>query len=275
MTLNLQDCTTVNSLLDAYHDGELAGDEKASVEMHLRACDVCPQRLAEIGRLVTMLKTMPVLSSKIDFADRFQIPAASSLPLSSASSNKVIPGKFGRAAAIAAAVALCLGFGQYVLRHNMSGSEIANLQPVNSTGVNTVRTGNSMSGNQVSKTLQMEQLASKVDEAAPPSEQGGARETPAIPATPDTGNQTENKAPAKKEARVKPPVIRVANNLKTQDAVNTSLASALPPAKENEGVSSGDGIKHSLVAYYELDPNTIPEELGISTDEDGLYAIKM
>jgi hypothetical protein len=266
MTLNLQDCTAVESLLDAYHDGELVGDEKASVEMHLRACDVCPKKLAQIDRLVTMLKGMPPVSSKIDFADRFEVPAASTLPLASGANN-LIPGKFGRAAAIAAAVALCLGFGQYVLRHNMSNSEVANLpSPPAVRG---------MSGNKVSKTLQMEQIAASRLEDAPTSDVNPHGEAPADQASPDVHDQAENKAPAKKEARVKPPVVRVAKNLKTQDALSTSLASASPSSDESDKAASGDRVRHSLVAFYASDPNTIPEELGISTDEDGLYAIKM
>jgi hypothetical protein len=268
MTLNLQDCTAVESLLDAYHDGELVGDEKASVEMHLRACDACPKKLAQIDRLVSMLKAMPPVSSKIDFADKFEVPAASTLPLTSSGSNNVIPGKFGRAAAIAAAIALCLGFSQYVLRHNMSNSEVANLSPAPG-----VRGG--VSGNQVSKTLQMEQLAASRLEETPSSDVNLHVEAPVDKGSPEAQEPTANKAPAKKEARLKPPVVRVAKSLKTQDALNTSLASAALSSGENDQAASGDKVKHSLVAFYASDPNTIPEELGISTDEDGLYAIKM
>ena len=268
MTLNLQDCTAVESLLDAYRDGELVGDEKASVEMHLRACDACPKKLAQIDRLVSILKAMPPVSSQIDFADRFEVPAASTLPLAQAGSNNAVPGKFGRAAAIAAAVALCLGFGQYVLRHNMSSSDIANVPPAPG-----VRSG--ISGNQVSKTLQMEQLAASKLDDAPTDDANVGGQAPANQSNPDLHDQAEGKALAKKEARVKPPVVRVAKNLKTQDALNTALASASPSSDESDKAATGDRIKHSLVAFYASDPNTIPEELGISTDEDGLYAIKM
>jgi anti-sigma factor RsiW len=268
MTLNLQDCTAIESLLDAYHDGELVGDEKASVEMHLRACDACPKKLAQIERLVSVLKAVPPASSKIDFADRFEVPAASTVPLAPTGSNHILPGKFGRVAAIAAAVALCVGFGQYVLRHNMSTSEVASLSPQSG-----IRSG--MSGNQVSKTLQMEQLAASKLDDAPANDSNAAGEAPASQSFPGMHGQSDSRAQAKRETRVKPPVVRVAKNFKSPAAVNTTLASASPSSDESDKAVSVDRVKHSLVAFYASDPNTIPEELGISTDEDGLYAIKM
>jgi hypothetical protein len=275
MTLNLQDCTAIESLLDAYLDGELASDERASVEAHLRACDVCPQKLAQTEKLVTMLKAMPAASSKIDFADRFEIPTAATLPPDASATGKVLPGKFGRAAAVAAAVALCLGFGQYVLRHNMTGSEIATLAPEGQSGL-SARGGSS--GNKVSKTLQFEKLASNGSdesglESQSPRDAGDIHGSAEPDATKDDRGRISSVS-AKKEARFKPPVVRVAKNAETQDAMSTALATSLPSARTDERIT-GDGVKHSLVAFYASDPNTIPEELGISTDEDGLYAIKM
>ena len=271
MTLNLQECSTVIPPLDAYHDDELDGDEKASVELHLRACDACPQRLAQITKLVSALKLMPFTPSKIDFADRFELRAQEIASVSSPSNGSVLSGKFGKIGAIAAAVALFLGVGAYFVSHDGSSTRVATIPQANSMSIGQ---GANSSGNMVKRTLDSEQLASSK-----------IAESPALTLTEtaSTGNsnadhkQTESQS--KQTSKIRIPRTEVATvdkkaNLENVVASNVISKSAPGEAQITEGRSS-DGPKHSLVAYYESDPNSIPEELGISTDEDGLYAIKM
>lgn len=44
------DCRETQALLTAFHDGELPGADRASVEMHLRDCPECRRQLADMAR---------------------------------------------------------------------------------------------------------------------------------------------------------------------------------------------------------------------------------
>jgi hypothetical protein len=64
-------CKQINELLDAFHDGELRGDEQTMVERHLKQCENCTARIADIDRVAVMLKNAPVparegLSARLD-----------------------------------------------------------------------------------------------------------------------------------------------------------------------------------------------------------------
>ena len=280
MTTNLQDCTTIEPLLDAYHDDELSGDEKSSVEAHLKECDACSKQLQQIGKLVAVLKSMPATTSKIDFADRFVLPASTPVTaVVSDDSKKVVPGKFGwigAVGAIAASVALFAVVGQYAM-HRGAGNSVANVTSSNARQL-TASSTQRPEGNQVNRALQSERLASikSEDEGSETEAAGDVAKTPVSEST-----KTHNASTDKPAVRVKAPRVEVASVTGSQGRSNDVVASAYSSSKatatgsNNEGIQSSDGSKHSLVAFYASDPNTIPEELGISTDEDGLYAIKM
>lgn len=44
------DCRETQTLLDAFHDGELREDDRARVELHLRGCPECGRLLADLAR---------------------------------------------------------------------------------------------------------------------------------------------------------------------------------------------------------------------------------
>lgn len=49
----------VGSDLSAYLDAELAPEEKARVDAHLATCDLCRQRLAELGATASLISSLP------------------------------------------------------------------------------------------------------------------------------------------------------------------------------------------------------------------------
>lgn len=51
----------VTPWLDAYHDGEVAGELRAQIEAHLAACQECRAELDELGDLSNLLQSSPPL----------------------------------------------------------------------------------------------------------------------------------------------------------------------------------------------------------------------
>lgn len=66
---NYSNCDQMSELLDAYHDHELADDERRLVEQHVSNCAACDSKLADIARLVLDLRTMPRLVPARDIVD--------------------------------------------------------------------------------------------------------------------------------------------------------------------------------------------------------------
>ena len=260
MTSNLHNCTAVIPLLDAYHDGELAVDEKVAVDDHLRGCESCSRQLAEVGKLVGALKKLPTVSLADDFADRFDALLKEPAAKTATKDNVVVFRKFGWVAAVAASFVILAGIGQLAERHN--NNQIAKVPAMNS--------------NQVSKTLQEEKLAS----ATAPETNGDAASDSTKQAAPaQKGHLDDNAKPS--ESRLSPAhkKVVVARNAVAMTSRNparqsTESEQARTTAADEKGAPEATP-KHSLVAFYEPETNSIPEELGISTDEDGLYAIKM
>jgi len=63
----MADCETINSMLGAYADGELAAAEREAVKAHLAVCTSCSEELAgiqEIDRLAGALKAPTVTDAQ-------------------------------------------------------------------------------------------------------------------------------------------------------------------------------------------------------------------
>lgn len=70
--------------------------------------------------------------------------------------------------------------------------------------------------------------------------------------------------------------VRVAKDAHQSDSDYIANGDLFKQEAKQEGERlNGDSQAHSLVAFGEAVPTNISEELGITTDEDGLYAIKM
>lgn len=253
MNANSHKCDKFIPLLDAYHDGELNDSEKNSVDEHLHECSACSAQLTGVSRLVATLKAIPPVQMRDDFADKFEARLLQEKPAVTLAKSNVISGRFVLAAATAAAFVLCVCASQLFFRHDAAPNEVAAVSqpPVN----------------QVSKTLQAEELAAvpSRDDHIPGVNSGvrAGEEGSAGKVTP-----TEKQSVAPGDSMRKRGVLAGARTAVASEAAGKADQ---PIASDANNAAP----KHSLVALYEPEANSIPEELGISTDEDGLYAIKM
>jgi hypothetical protein len=63
------DCEFIVPLLDCYHDNEIDETERLEVDKHLAHCDACRLELSNIASLVKKLATLTPAMPEIDFAD--------------------------------------------------------------------------------------------------------------------------------------------------------------------------------------------------------------
>ncbi len=286
MTDVSHNCEQIIPLLDSYHDGESSPDEKVTIESHLAECPVCRQRLSSIGSLVATLKMLPEMSTTVDFADRVEqlilsrensgaintaggVNKAGSLSNSNSDENGFSAGKvvrFGRAAWAAAAAAvlvLSLLVTQFFLHH----------PALDVASNNTAGTDTRLNSNDKAVTASAEN-----SQASPRKEQSGSDESGKTESAKAEKNKVnEQTIPASKMAGRR---IRVADAGASQrQGAGSALSAdrnrdALAAAIGNSSVE-GDNQKQSLVAFSEPESSNIAEEIGITTDEDGLYAIKL
>lgn len=66
----MMNCGHCESLLNAYVDGELAGDEMLAVRQHLAHCPTCDARHQETRLFKQVLRTVPTVEPAPDFEDR-------------------------------------------------------------------------------------------------------------------------------------------------------------------------------------------------------------
>lgn len=283
MTPTSNNCEHCERMLDAYRDGELSPAERSTVETHLTGCQQCQSKLADIERLVQSLKAMPRLAPAVDFSSRLDELLQAPPP-----PNNVVAFKrpLAWATGIAAAVVLMvLALNSGILRSPVkvaSNKEPAHTRP----------------------SAQDRQMVAEDKAIAPePQGEGPARVSQpdstvaSVPIVPESSTKsTEDKSASVRPAQ--PPVVatRTApeaapaarNNAvvdERSDSQQRILASRVEhndiefmemPVNEND---SADNMicQESAIAVAVLagDDNTITGSLGIATDEDGLYALKM
>ena len=259
MTDLSHNCEQIIPLLDSYHDGEASSDEKTTVESHLGSCADCRKRLGAIGNLVATLKALPEMKMKDDFADRVEQLIIKTDK--STSTGKVIRFGYGAWAATAAAVVvLTLLVTQFVIQHST-----------------------------VNVASRPEQFDDGRPQTAVNKEMAAADDNAQAPARKEQAGNTDSAKGEKTRVNEQTvPSRKMSSSMKTRIAEETTgkpqgLAVASRPGEQAMGEGkvsqSGeayeqDNQKQSLVAS---EPETVnlAEELGITTDEDGLYAIKL
>lgn len=263
-------CDPVVLLLDAYHDNELDSNERKKVDEHLAVCAVCSESLVKISRVVGGLKSLPVLEPARDIVGSLNLPAelATSVPISvqknTDSSSRVVPIRkgvwAGLGAVAAAAVVLIFAVSQNVIEPSKVASK---------------------NGPEPSH------LAEKASSAATYSDKP-AENAPVE--NPDTGIATATDTSWPIESR--PEII--AEKGKNQLAPN--VANSNGSAKSKSGLAQSSPVKNadnvavvqiastqdtnlrdtSLNELASLETNEgVADALGIATDEDGLYDIKI
>lgn len=120
-------CSEVQSLLSAYHDGELPESARLRVESHLERCSTCSEELVAFGRLSQMAAALgnPVppkhLWSRVEEAlDRSA--TGSHLPKASGLSGRWRP-RAAQLLALAVAVLVAIGVGWFAIQHGGVRSE--------------------------------------------------------------------------------------------------------------------------------------------------------
>lgn len=263
-------CGQIVPSLDAYHDNELKDDERKSVEEHLSNCQACSERLSGIKQVVAAVQSMPKASMKRDMTNELD-------DILTRSSNVVwfkrpmVAGSIAAAAAIAA-LALAPMLLPGIAPANVANKplEVAPISPAKNDQTQspivetaTNKPEGSSSDNQ---EKQIANNATKQPEAQNSSSKDKKVETqsPVIAQKPKTTTIVENNASATASSEV------IAKKDTTQ-----------PPTPQASNTNTTDTSKNAancdegkVIAYFgDIDQNAM--DVGISTDEDGLYAIKL
>lgn len=250
MSVQADICSQLEPLLDSYHDNELDAGERQRVEAHLADCQLCTARLQDIGRLVASLKSLPPVESKPDF-DAFmqRVEAASQ---STQTNKKVIAGPWPLAAAVAAAAAVAL----LVLTFWARAPQLATNPPESSQS------------------------------PAPVVAENPTTTQPKVPAAPETNPVEHNVTKQGQESPIKtaftsPAAVSTSHQepLVTgkSSATNSNVSEPGKQKSEPAQPQQRDSARQHSVEIAELpDPNTsFNDDLGLETDEDGLYAINI
>ncbi|HEY9715649.1 MAG TPA: zf-HC2 domain-containing protein [Chroococcales cyanobacterium] len=280
-TPNPNSCDAMSMMLDAFHDGELAPDERVQVEQHLAACPACSKSLREIEAVASSLRALPELKPMRDFSlDIDKIISKSEATKPEATKPNVIA--FTKRSwllgsiAVAAAVAL---FALVITSHSSitSKEDVAAL-PKNAAQDKPFaeRRGSAENAATKDEIDEGDELASSDLDNSKNKENGSGkrphatkRQEAELAALPESGDDPASKgANSKKSIGISaaPPVVASAGL--PQNGGQLSAAASL---------GAGDQNGHpELVAVYDPEQaNGVTEELGITTDEDGLYAIKL
>lgn len=235
-------CEPYIELLDAYHDNEVSADEKEKVSQHLKSCEPCNTRLAEIGRLVAALKAMPRLAPSHDIVEKIDLGEKPK------SNVLAFPGKKKIAVIAAAAAAVAL-------------LAVASLTP----------SGNSP--NVAVKNNIPEVAVAPVTPVTPDTSPVASpdQETPEVAVLPKKNNNLppvveNNKSIKKPEGKINdpkwPPKPERPIQIAQQKPIEVPVAAADFNDSQNELALMPDAAGGG-------------DALGIGTDEDGLYDIKI
>jgi hypothetical protein len=277
-------CLDMKELISAYHDAELDAEEHHRVEEHLASCSACREELATVESAVRSLKSLSPAKLSVDFADdidaiikRAEAGGASKVPVkeptdispSAPDSNvraNVVP--FKRKSqkawlAVAAAITVTLLAAAYFVNGG-SGPAVVADGPEN--------------------------VMRSVDQADE-DEIASSEDIPSLSDTDDEPSMSEAVAPeiattGGVEVKTKSDTIRVQKENAPSSHMKDDSVIAQAPKVQHPGVSSDNRGPRTELFVDDLSDNEALLALsdsyddggifdGISTDEDGLYAIKM
>ncbi|MBX9694385.1 MAG: zf-HC2 domain-containing protein [Cyanobacteria bacterium] len=260
---SVSDCSAVEPLLSAHLDHELSADEKPMVEKHLGSCHNCQSELNDLEIVFKSLSAVPRMNLDRDLADEIvakivseqkeeKVPAAST----SAKILQFKPRTIWAIGAIACAFGL-LFIAPLTTSTSNTPVTVATKQP-----------SNTVQPNQNKGTDASEKVAE-------------VRQNP-VEKTPESVDSQKKDSSATGNQHVMTPQHEIASG--GTDRTSKPAIATLPKpdakanARTNNAFSPSDLVKaqESVVAYAEpFDDSNMFEDLGISTDEDGLYAIKL
>jgi anti-sigma factor RsiW len=256
-------CSEIAELLDAYHDGELDRQAITQLEDHLNACAGCRQELLKLACLVEGIKALPRLAPERDLVgsiDLDSLAARQKLPVSATIRSKSRWAASAAwtlgAGAVAAAVLALVFANNYKFMFQSPAETVAGRQANPELASPVAPGGNAdRRGQQPEKPLIAEQQ---------PATQIKVTETAKPPVSP---------APAGNKEAYSRTLVAVVKSVgtsgKKQHVQEFNRKSAgLAPGAADDPVAEVAAIPDAVLASG-------ADALGIGTDEDGLYDIKI
>ncbi len=281
-------CETFVPMLDAFVDNELDQSEKEQVQMHLQSCDFCKHQVKEIETLKTSLASMPRRKMSLDLADNFDQILTKESQVSVQKPSNVVPISSKRrwvvAAASAAAVAVIAIAGSMVSKGG--GVQVANSNSSNGlqsvaqnsgaagrsvqSGMNTTDK-NAVASNQLQNSHVTDNNAADSQGAKLPDSNG---QSGSKIAASHSGNSTVKEV-LQPDAIAKTAGAHFSEDMTQTQSSNTTVVAHDGSSKTNiHGAQKDRSSGSELLALYEEDDG-IGSDIGMTTDEDGLYAIKL
>ncbi len=298
MDISNSTCSAMEQALDAYLDLELEPEAAQAVEHHLETCPACSLRLKELEVLVERLQSLPAPTLSRDLADAIgdRIMAQKTTPTSVESSSQVVDiatarrnrsFTFSRPLAYAASFILVALAGSYFI----GGLNIAQQDPVNKPA--TQIASNVIPSNKpvVDTTVLVATGATASSSASSVTGESGSQSgsvagTPEhIASLPDSAGlaKSSNSAhpglsPASGNATVTGTASKHSSSSASSSGVIASSSSpdniSKTTASDNSGLSKPAEAEDLIADYGDPAVDGV-YDFGISTNEDGLYAIKL
>ncbi len=284
-------CETFIPMLDAFVDNELDKSEKEQVLAHVQSCDNCKRQVKEIEALKTTLSALPRRKMTIDLADNFdQVPTTGAQAASAESVNVIaISGKRRWIVAFASAAAVVViaiagslvfrGGGEQVANSNLPTSNFHRAQSVDERTADPENIGkdvistedkHALAGNQLPAVDIHEHNGSGTHVEDSQSIKSGSEEKVAAHRQSRPGAETTAAGTLAKTAGA-----HLSEDMGQDESVNTTVVAHDENSKTNvTGTQKYRSASSELLALYEEDDG-IGSDIGMTTDEDGLYAIKL
>jgi hypothetical protein len=290
MSPETNNCKSLYLLLDAYHDEELDSVERSQVEAHLSDCNDCQSKLSDIERVVSSLKNLPQMQMARDLnADLSFVKEALAITAQNAEEETVrriakksragllqmiikrsfpIPGPviFAGASA-AAAITLLVTVPRLLNTPNPRGDEIIADSRTDRTSLATVQ-----------KHSEPLTLASNADlnshivhSFSTTSERG----RPRLAHQPGNSSSFLDRAPARSFDTTPETNSVTGITPLTIPVAETRLLENDQTPDDHDAPTLANTDNGDTIALYPSDPAVPVNELAVSTDEDGLYALKL
>lgn len=255
-----ENCEQVRELLHDFHDAELSAKDHDSVQGHLDGCAACRSSLAEIQSLAALLKSLPRQEMTRDFADVLADRIDSGEDQGKVLQFKASPVLIGVAAA---ACIMVLAFSVPHMSNTDSGDtpQVANSDREGQPSAPATGSVN------VASVASVDQKADgSLERLTETSDEDGASSAPVTKVLP------EKVAEVKKSESVPSKAIAKVDE-KAPDVVALRPVESAPVQQEKEQVQLL--ANEAVVAFDGDEPDNLFSQMGVGTDEDGLYAIKL
>lgn len=259
-------CDEFKEYISPYYDNELDSEKRNLVERHLSVCESCSIELSDIQAVSSVLSNMPRESLGYDFADQIEELIEAEKP-----KDNVVPFK-PRFAIISSIAAIMLLFAVVQLPKLINGGSGDAPQVA-------VKKGKDESDSSI--------IAKKVPVTNILNADNKETKNPELQSKVASNNLKENtKAPRKLEASVvsKEQVEKkiLQDTIARKEAIETAPKVAMSKANSVNSVVEAAVQEpeqllstEAVVAFDSDDDDDLFSQMGVSTDEDGLYAIKL